>query len=256
MTNRTVCWTAVLVFLCGASAWAADDDFNDNAIAPSWSTVIDAPGVLDVVEQNQRLETIATTVGVSTNDALYLSNGPAGFRLSTDADFEIAIDYSFTGFTSIGVTGDSLALALGVGRDLDGTDSAAIAFGYFNTGFGTVSALGAAYRTDDTQDTQALGFGAATGTFVIAYDALGDDLTLALEGDASYVLQDTVRGVWNADDLLVSFGARGSGYAVSSGQAWLDSFVIRSGQIVPEPATLTLAGLSLLLLARRRHRRR
>jgi hypothetical protein len=89
--------------------------------------------------------------------------------------------------------------------------------------------LTAVHRTDNVQSTDATRFAApSAGTFLISYDAAGDDLSLGLDGQPpAYVLADTVRGVWSADDLLVSFGARGSGFTTTSGQATLDDFVVR-----------------------------
>jgi hypothetical protein len=208
----------------------------------------DAPGVLDLVEQNGRLEAIAVGGGSVANDAIYLSNGPSGFRLPTDADFSISIDYSFTGFDGSGTTlGDSMNLVFGVGRDLDGTDSAAISYGEANL-LGHNVALAEVRRIDDNQSVNLLGTGTSTGTFVVSYDAAGDDLTLG-DGTLGYVLEDTVRGVWNADELYVSLGVRGGGYVLDSGDAVLDNF-----GVVPEPAAWALifsAALATLLLRRR-----
>jgi hypothetical protein len=250
----------LLLMVC-VPAWAYDDNFDDNAIGPTWTAIIDAPGVLTINEQNQRLEATATGGGLMTNDAIYLSNGPAGFRLATSTDFEIAIDYSFAahgGF--VGALNDAVALAFGVGRDLDGTDSAAIAFGYTHTLFLgnpiTTSALGVAYRVNDAQSPVPLNIGPFSGTFVIAYDAIADELTLGVEGGSSHTLTGMVQGTWNATELFVSFGARGRGFVVNEGQAYLDNFVIRSGSVmpIPEPGTLTL--LTGVLLASCGTRRR
>ena len=67
---------------------------------------------------------LAANPSSPNTDALYLSNGSSGFTLSTADDLSIAIDYSFTSFVS-SVDGGALGLVFGVGRDLDGTDSAA-----------------------------------------------------------------------------------------------------------------------------------
>jgi hypothetical protein len=231
-------------WLLAGVAWAQSDDFDDGVMAPQWSLVQDNPGELSVVEQNGRLEALATPSGSPTDDALYLSNGPGGFKLDTDADFSMSIDYSFTGYDgSSSSLLDAIGLVFGLGRDLEGTDAAAVGFGVVNSGAGFVSALTEAHRIDDVETANILRIGGpATGTFTISYDAAGDDLTLGDE-TASFTLEDTVRGIWGADDLYVSFGARGSGYTLVSGDAFLDNFVV-----VPEPATLALL-LSALLAA-------
>lgn len=235
-----------------------DDNFNDNAMGSQWTLLSDDAAHLNLAEQNQRLEMIADAPASSATDALYLSNGPAGFRLSTAQDFHITIDYSFTGYSLAGGNGMALALDFGVGRDLDGTDSAAVGVGYATENIGfpiTVQGAVIGYRTDDVETQSPYLLPPSTGTFDIAYDAAGDDLTLGIEGTSiSSTLADTVRGVWGANDLLVSFGARGNGFSTTSGDAWLDNFTILEGTTVPEPMSSALLGFGAagMLLKRRR----
>ena len=214
------------------------DNFDDNSTGPQWSLVTDAPGDLDLTETNARLEATSTPSTNPNNDALYLSD----FHLSTASDFEIAIGYSFTTASPQNITGSALTLVFGVGRDLDGTDSAAVGFGYLTREFfGTpISAAGAggAHRTSDTQTEVVLGFAPDTGTFVITYNTAADRLTLG-DGTLSFTLDNKVRGArpggWNASSLLVSFGIRGSGFTVSPGDATLDNFTVRSGHVLSSP---------------------
>ncbi|MEM7577540.1 MAG: PEP-CTERM sorting domain-containing protein [Planctomycetota bacterium] len=220
---------------------AFEDNFDDGTIAPAWTLLHDAPGQLDLLEQDGRLDVFANNPSSNAIDALYLSNGPAGFRLDTGSDFEITLDYNLTNFDSAtAVIGDNIGLTLGVGRDLDGNDSAAIGFGATvqsllgNPFLGT--ALVAGYRVDDIQTEQPLTlFGPEIATFRIAYDAAGDDLTLGVTDPAQpvFVLQDTVRGLWEADELFMSFGARGGGFVFGPGDAWLDHFRVVSGNLLP-----------------------
>ncbi len=248
-----------LVICIAAKPGAAaiqDDNFNDNAKGSQWKLITDNSSLLDLQEQNQRLEMISNGPTDANTDALYLSNGPTGFRLSTASDFHITIDYSFTGYDLAGASGTALLLDFGVGRDEDGTDSAAVAYGYTNFGLGGTPGAGVAHRTDDAQSQDAaVPFLPTTGTFDIAYNSAGDDLTLSIVGGGiSYTLADTVQGIWGASDLLVSFGGRGNGFTTSSGQAYLDNFTVVSGAVVPEPATVTLLilGSAGALLKRRR----
>lgn len=256
---RTAAASLSAVCVMGSVARALPaDNFNDNTRGPEWTLVQDDAS-LALAEQNARLEVLASSPTSPNTDALYLSNGPAGFRLSTSSDFAIAIDYNFGSFNGSVVNG-ALGLVFGIGRDLDGTDSAAIGFGYTNIGIGNFAAVTVGTRTDDVQTTTPIGLGGpSSGTFLISYNAAGDDLTLAVEGSpaTTFTLPDTVRTIWGADDLFVSFGARGSGFTTVSGQAYLDNFNVRSGTVVvPEPASLSILALggggALLRRGRRR----
>ncbi|MEM9882685.1 MAG: hypothetical protein AAF800_07190 [Planctomycetota bacterium] len=239
---------------------AQSDDFNDNAVGPEWTLVRDDPATINVTETNGRVEATALAQSDPNVDAIYLSNGPSGFLLATDTNFTITLDYTFGGFDdSAAAVGDALGLAFGVGRDLEGTDSAAIGFGVSRQQVGPIvatgSALGAATRIDDAQSEAILQlFGPTSATLEVAYDATGDDLTLGLGGGASFTLEDTVRAVWGADDLLVSFGLRGSGFALTPSETFLDNFTIVSGRVIPtpEPATGGILGLVILVARRRR----
>ncbi len=241
-------------------SFAQSDTFNDNLIGPAWSLLQDAPSELSLSETNGRVEITASSPTSPNTDALYLSTGLDGFRLATDNDFEITLDYHLGGYDSSAATiGDLLGLTFGVGRDLDGTDSAAIGFAVSRQllmGFlpVTTTALGAAHRTDDAQSSTVLSVpGSITGTFRIAYDTAGDDLTLGVNGD-TFILEDTVQTIWDADDLLVSFGVRGNGFSLNTGETYLDNFTVVSGHVIPEPASaaLLLAPMAGLLMKRRR----
>lgn len=249
-------WAAfgAAVLWAGTSLLAAPvgDDFNDNAIGPAWQLLTDHASTLTLVEQNQRLEVIANAPSSNSIDALYLSNGSAGFTLPTTSDFALSIDYAFAGYSSAGPSGSAMALVLGVGRDLAGTDSAAIGFGWVN--FLGLVTPGATVRhrvaNVETADLQAVSLN-TTGTFQITYDAASDDLTLGIQGTLiNHTLSNVVRGQWHADELLVSFGARGGGFTLAAQDGvFLDNFV------VPEPTSGTVAaGASLLLLLGRRRR--
>ena len=251
-----LCVLLAAVLTVTNSALGQSDDFNDNARGPQWTLLEDDPATLSLLEQNQQLEVIADAPPTSNIDAIYLSNGAGGFKLSTAADFDISIDYSITDWTALGGTSELITLVLGVGRDLDGTDSAAIGVGL--SGFGALG-YGAAYRIDDQQTAVPINIlPLGSGTIFVSYDALGDDLTLGLNGGSAYILQDTVVGIWNADSLWVSFGARGSGHTLATGHASLDNFIIESGDVIPipEPATATLLLTAATLALRRRRFRK
>lgn len=261
MTPSARVATALIAALSApAAVLAQSDDFNDNLIGPQWSLLTDAPGELNLIERNNRLEVIAGNAPSLTTDALYVSNGAAGFRMSTASDFEIALDYDVASYASTGGTpfDSALAAVFGVGRDLEGTDGAAVSYTLVQGESGVVfRQLWAIIRIDDEQFISQLQPTTTTpgtiGTYVLSYDATGDDLTFAADG-RSYTLDDTVRTVWGATDgLFVSFGARGNGFSTDGGIR-LDNFQIRSGEVIPipEPTGLALAGVAMGLLLRRR----
>ena len=229
----------VILTATGAHGMSAfDDDFADGVAGPQWSIVTDSPGELSLLETGGQLTVLANAPTSPNTDALYLSNGPAGFRLATDTDFRITLDYTFTNFNSgSAAIGDLLGLTFGVGRDLDGTDAAAIGFAASIQSLGGFplvgTALGEAHRIDDVQTDNILNLlGPETGAFAISYDAAGDDLTLGV-GALTFTLEDTVRTVWAADALFVSFGVRGNGFSLVPGDATLDNFTIDTGRVVP-----------------------
>ncbi|HUT61800.1 MAG TPA: hypothetical protein VNA25_28510 [Phycisphaerae bacterium] len=242
------CLLSVVLLAVSASSPAAvvTDNFNDNSRSSQWTLVEDDPTKLWLAEANERLELCAASPTSSTTDALYLSNGTGGFQVKTDSNFTISIDYSFTSYSGTGLIG----LDLGIGKDIDGNDSAAVA--YFRSNTLGDQALGAAYRVSDVQSTVFIGYVGTTGTLSIAYNSAIDRLTLG-DGNNSTNLDNLVKGQWSADQVWVSFGGRGNGLTLANGNAYLDNLVV-TGDIVPEPATLSLLALSLPLLKRRRTR--
>ncbi len=265
MTNQ---FRTFYVFLCllftaipavtNSALGQYDDDFNDNAMGTQWTLLEDDPATLNLIEQNQQLDIIANAPPTSDIDAIYLSNGTSGFKLSTAADFDISIDCSITDWVDLGGTLEAITLVLGVGRDLDGTDSAAIGVGL--SGLGALG-YGAAYRIDDQQTYELIGAlppVPVSDTLYVSYDAGGDDLTLGLNNGGSYTLHDTVVGIWNADSVLVSFGARGNGHTLAAGDASLDNFIIEEGDVIPipEPASAALLLTAAALALRRKHLRK
>jgi len=208
------------------AAAAVDDNFDDNSMSNMWTLVEDDQTKLWVDETNQRLELRSAGPGSASNDALYLSNGTGGFQLKTSADFQITIDYSFTGFSGAGL----IALDVGIGRDLPGTDSAAVAFARSDShpaGFGS---LVAAYRVNDVQTDIPIVLLTTdlSGQFIITYDSAADDLTLGLnDGNPAHMISfdNLVEGEWDADMVWVSFGGRGEGLTLASGDAYLDNLL-------------------------------
>lgn len=242
---QLVCVALGLMVLSGPAAAVITDDFNDNAMSTAYTLIQDEPNALWLEETNQRLELRSSGPGSSANDAIYLTNGSAGYQLLTNSDFQITIDYSYTSFGGTG----SIALDLGIGRDLDGKDSAAVALNRSSTGFLDLG-LGAAWRVNDVQQTLPLGYVGTSGTMLVAYQASIDRLTLGLSGGVTTNRDNLVKGQWNADKVWVSFGGRGEGLTLASGEAYLDNLLVDG--TIPEPATLALLTVGAVALVRAR----
>lgn len=245
---RLTCVALGLMVLSGPAAAATiTDDFNDNSMSTAYALIEDDPNALWLEETNQRLELRSAGGGVSSNDAIYLTNGPVGYQLLTANDFQITIDFSFTAFTGTG----TIAADLGIGRDLDGKDSAAVAFLRSSNGVIDMG-LVAAWRVNDVQQEGPIGYANPSGTFKIAYDSSLDRLTLGLnDGVTTTNLDNLVKGQWSADKVWVSFGGRGEGLTLASGNAYLDNLAVDGEYIViPEPAALSLLAVGGLALVR------
>ncbi|MEM6853319.1 MAG: hypothetical protein AAF593_02820, partial [Planctomycetota bacterium] len=66
---------ALPLALVPLSTAAQSDDFNDNAVGPTWTLVRDDPGTINVTETNGRVEASALSQPNPNVDAIYLSNG-------------------------------------------------------------------------------------------------------------------------------------------------------------------------------------
>lgn len=248
-----------------ASALPADN-FNDNARDAMWSEIEDNAGLLSINEQNQRLEAVASKTATTVLDALYLSDGPSGFALSTAQDFQMRVSYDLsTPLLQADTSGSNWTFALdfGFGTTANGDDSFAAVVGWapFPVIGTPVRGVGYAYRVNDVQTEVPIGLAADSGTLYLSYTSLTDTITLSSSGYADptplATIPGLVQGQWNATELLVALGAVGRGADIAPGAAWLDNFVIDAGAVVPvpEPASAALgAAAAAMLLARRRRR--
>jgi hypothetical protein len=258
-------WVGALGLLLAPvhSAYAVPaDDFNDNVRGATWTEIEDNAALLSVNETNQRLEAVSSKTSAFDLDALYLSDGPSGFALSANADFQMRVSYDIGATLALAQTSGSdwrFALDFGFGTTANGDDSfaAAVAWAPFPIGGAPFRATGAAYRVDDVQSPLApiTAFAPQTGTIYLSYDAAGDTIHVSDAGygaaNADYSLPGLVQGQWDADTLLVAIGARGHGVDIAPGFAWLDDFVVDAGTVVPvpEPTTAAAAALALGVLA-------
>lgn len=231
------------------------DSFTTNSTGPEWQVILDAPSDLFLEQNAGTLQVLAPASTNPNNDALYISDGPAGFRLLTSSNFEIRIDYSFASYQS-SVDGGQFGLVFGVGRDLpDGTDSAAIGYGYFDAGPLVTGIATAQYRINDSPSSLTTIPGGNTGTFVISYTTVGDTLTLGINGAGSTSYNGIVQGQWAADSVYVSFGGRGAGFVTAGSNAYFDNFQVLSGVAIPEPHAILLTIFPLAALALAQFRR-
>jgi hypothetical protein len=230
------------------------DDFNDNARAATWSEIEDNAALVSIAEQNARLEAAGSKTATSDLDAIYLSDGPAGFALSAAQSFQMRIHYDLTAPLAAAATSGTdwrFALDFGFGTTAGGEDSFSAAVGWAPVPvLGPARGLGYAYRVNDVQTSVATGLAAPSGTLYVSYDQPTDTIRVSDVGYADptpdAVVPNLVHGQWNATQLLVAFGARGHGADIAPGAAWLDDFVIDAGDVVavPEPATASVALLA------------
>jgi hypothetical protein len=80
-----------------------------------------------------------------------------------------------------------------------------------------------------------LGRSVDSGTLYVSYDADLDELYLSTTGpgraDAWQTVSGVLKGQWGGAALSVAVGGTANGLALSSGQAWLDDFIVQSGTL-------------------------
>src|SRR3954464_14612063 len=107
MAHRAIAgWLAVigaLVLARGAHALPADN-FDDNARATTWTEIEDNAALLSIAEQNARLEATSSKASAFDLDAIYFSDGPGGFALSTAQNFQMRISYDLSAPLAAGAT--------------------------------------------------------------------------------------------------------------------------------------------------------
>src|SRR3954454_22656748 len=168
MGSRAIAgWVAVigaLAFTRGAHALPADN-FDDNARAGAWTQIQDNPALLSIAEQNARLAGVSSKTSALDADAIYLSDGPAGFALSAVQSFQIRISYQLTAPLAAGASSGSdwaFALDFGFGTTAGGEDSFSAAAGWAPLPVVGIPprGLGYGYRVNDAQTTLATGLAA------------------------------------------------------------------------------------------------
>ena len=236
----------LLVSFCGlVQAVPRSDNFDDNFKGAMWGRFgVSEPLSGDIWfstgggpcnvwlnETNQRLE-FGSNSNVYDETAIY---GSLDWTLMTTEDFQMKINFfhnasggsSTSSFVFIGIIYDYdflffperynyIELAAGYG------ENNAI-YWYEQDGANTPNANDFLLRSTDS------------GTLYISYDANLDELYLSYTGYGSInawkTISGIVQGTWNRKMVGVAVGGNATGISLSSGQAYLDNFVIDSGTL-------------------------
>ncbi|MCP4454090.1 MAG: hypothetical protein GY809_21735, partial [Planctomycetes bacterium] len=210
------------VFSSSPSPVVLEDDFNDNTRGEQWTLIEDSPSDCWLDEVNQRLELRSTVA--SSSSCVYAANG---WKISTASDFSLRVDFHFAS-----VTTEETFLFMSFSYDtwdeniIDftvGSNSNSPFFRHWVSNSGAVYQSGSTVRSVDD------------GTLYVSYNRSVDELYLSTTGYGSENAWKTVSGLlsseWNNEALGVTIGGLSSGHAFSSGDVFLDNFVIESGQI-------------------------
>lgn len=232
------------------------DDFNDNVMDPSlWNLYQENPNAW-LEEINQRLE-LRSAAGVEEAVALYAANG-WGFLTTNNFSFKADFHCSSTS----GPEYSEFNVMLGIGKGVNDpvtieNNNATIAAGYYVDEYESESFFSCDKTTDGIHVNE--GWQSRSqdnGTLYISYDASEDKLYLSDTGyDSPWVtISDLLKGEWDSPVVSLFLGGYVDNIALNSGDAFLDNFVVDSGSVIPEPATISVLGLGGLVLALRKRK--
>ncbi len=199
------------------TAWYLVQDPPDSnftaTVTPTQATLLAGAGAVPV----------GTDIGLTTIDGDTPADSTAGFVFDPGASFTVAIDYDLSFVSASG----ALGLGFGVGEDVDGMNSAGIAFVTLN-GAPFLTFAGAARINDVTQPIQDTGLAASlTGSLFIEYDAISGSLILGAShtpGANTPTATTTFGGLqnqWNGSALIASFFIRSTSIPVLAPNGWL-----------------------------------
>lgn len=254
----TICTAVELIVFVTSVTYAAlpSDNFDDNSMNTSmWILYQENPVKVWMEEINQRLE-LRSAANVKYSVAVYFSNG---WGLRTTDNFSLKVDLHNS--STSGPYYSSLDVMFGIGKGVDD--------------LGTISnnnvTIGASHYLDSQTNSRSFYYSTTTngiedgnqedrnqndGTLYISYDASIDKIYLSLTGywadDALWTAEGVLQGEWGSTVVSPFLGGRVDNRVLDSGDAYLDNFVVESGTVVPEPATVCLLGLGGLLLSRNR----
>lgn len=229
MNIRKACFSmAILIVPVGlAGAGLRSDNFNDNSQAATWKKFEENPDSCWVNEINQRLE-ITANGDASDRGALYVPNN---WGFVTTADFQVKVDF----YNSIVSSNwNEVYIGIGYGYHLDNFNDDYI---YLAAGCDDNYPVFWSEYVED-QNTVA-GYwktrSSNSGTLYISYDASEDKLYLSDSGYGSAsawkIFSGVLQGAWGNRIVGVGIGGSSVHVAMSTGQAYVDNFVIDSGTL-------------------------
>jgi len=205
-------------------ATIVSDDFDDNRLSDLWSLSGDDSTNCMLVEQNQRLELIATSKAMGAT-AYYIGTS---WQLDPVEDFSFRVDYHYSGVTAeggmvfFGITPDANSpggryIRTGVGCEAQSP------YLWYETSAGSRSQFRSIARRQDD------------GVLYVSYDAALDRLYLSDIGYGGENAAMTATGVlgnsWNGAPVTVFLGGGASALELTSGKAWLDNFAVETGTL-------------------------
>lgn len=253
---RSGLFVLVMALLCGAASAASISDLT------TWTLVQDPahPGMtaspvssLGAALNANGPVPSGTDIGYASVNGANVAGSSAGYYFEPAEDFEIAVEFDFSGELSRGTGG----LGIGIGEDVDGTDSAGVGLVFIN---GDAASFATAGRVDDVnQPSEAFGGAFTNGRFFLRYESATGNVSVGVTRLGSFPSPDvfrTLTGIqkqWDDEPLLVSFFLRsqtlGPIRGLSSGQvnAIFSNFRVLNGTplTIPEPTTTVLATLAL-----------
>lgn len=211
---------AVLLMSSAALAVLPSDDFNDNTRAVFWNTSFTDSNNVWLEEINSRLELHSNQYSQQCY-AFYISGT---FGISTSADFSLKIRFHHSD-TGLGASRVQMGVASDWSNFMD------IGAGY--DGFPLL-------YYEVVTNNQAAEFNAQLrnendGSFYISYETATDTLYVSDTGygptNAIASFSGVLKGDWNAQSVMVFFGGAAEDCQITSGEGYLDDFLIESGTI-------------------------
>lgn len=204
-----------------------------------------------------------TDIGYQSVNGNTAATSSSGHAFSLTQNFGFAVDYAFS---ASGVVGN-LGFGLGLGEDVNGTNSAGVVIAVNN---GVPFIAGGASRTNDVNGpTGFIGFSpAATGSLHVSFDASNGSVKVGtglvgLNVPNLNFTYSNIASSWTGADLFPAFFLRsdatlGAAYSAGNANVTFSNFRVTGGSIgaVPEPATYAaLFGVLALAFAAWRGRK-